>query len=229
MFGISSSPKIKAYLGPFVIFMALLSAGEIVGHFGDGLSAWALAEPKYWVYPLQTVLCGASLIWWWREYEFAWGRGWWLGVLIGVVTLGVWVAPQEILGAERRLGGFDLWFFGGGSAFKWNAAVRVLRLVVVVPLLEEIFWRGFLLRHLTHDPFDQVPFGSRSWRAFACVAVLFAVAHWGPDFWPALITGVLYNCVAWWTRSLGACVIAHAVTNLLLGAYIFRTQQWGFW
>lgn len=203
--------------------------GEMVNHFGEGSAAWAVDEPKYWVFPLQTVICGALIIRWWRQYEFAWSRGWWLGLIVGVLALIIWVAPQEWLGAERRLGGFDLWFFGGGTAFKWNAGLRVLRLVVVVPLLEEIFWRGFLLRHLMKDPFDQVPFGARSWPAFAWVAGLFGVAHWGPDFWPAVITGALYNGVAYSTRSLGACVIAHSTTNLLLGGYLFYTQQWGFW
>jgi CAAX prenyl protease-like protein len=229
MFGISASPRAKAYLAPFLLFTALLLIAELVAHFGEGMSAWQLSEPKYWVYPLQTVLCAILLIFWWRTYEFNWSRGWWAGILAGVVALCVWVAPQEVFGAERRLGGFDLWFFGGGDAFKWNLTFRLLRLVIVVPLVEEIFWRGFLIRHLVRDPFDSVPPDTRSWHAFAIVTFLFAVAHWGPDFVPALITGALYNGLLWWTRSLGACVIAHATTNLLLGLYLFRTQQWGFW
>ena len=107
--------------------------------------------------------------------------------------------------------------------------MRVLRLVLVVPLLEEIFWRGFLLRHLIRDPFHEVPVGAFTWRSFTWVALAFGLAHWGPDFVPAIITGALYNLVAITTRSLGACVLAHAVTNLGLGLYLFRTQQWGFW
>lgn len=229
MFGISASPKAKAYLAPFLLFTGLLMVAELVAHFGDGMAAWAISEPIYWVFPLQTILCGVLLAWWWRTYDFAWIRGWWAGLLVGVLALGVWIAPQELFGAERRLGGFDLWFFGGGTAFQWNLTLRLLRLVIVVPLLEELFWRGFLMRYLIRDPFDEVPVGTRSWSAFAIVTLLFAAAHWGPDFVPALITGALYNALLWWTRSLGACVIAHATTNLLLGYYIFRTQQWGFW
>lgn len=200
-----------------------------MAHFGEGSAKWWIDEPKYWVFPLQTIVCGVLLGWWWKKYEFHWSRGWWLGIVAGGLALAVWIAPQQWFEAERRVGGFDLWFFGGGSAYKWNTFFRVLRLVIVVPLLEEIFWRGFLLRHLMRDPFDEIPFGTRSWSAFAWVAGLFAVAHWGPDFWPALITGALFNAVALSTRSLGACVIAHSVTNLLLGVYIFKTQQWGFW
>jgi CAAX prenyl protease-like protein len=213
--------------------MLLLAAGEAVAHFGTGLEAWWLAEPKYWVFPAQTVLCAGLLAWWWRDYRFATGRAWWwsllLGLAAGLLALGVWVAPQELFGAERRLGGFDPWFFGGGEAFQWNTGLRVLRLVIVVPLLEEIFWRGFLLRHLVRDPFHEVPVGAFTWLSFVAVSLLFGLAHWGPDFVPAILTGALYNLVAIFTRSLGACVLAHAVTNLGLGLYIFRTQQWGFW
>jgi hypothetical protein len=209
--------------------MGLLAVGELVAHFGDGYAAWYLDEPKYWIFPLQTVLCAALLVWYWRQYEFNWGRGWWLGLIAGVVVLGIWVSPQEVFGAEIRTGGFDPWYFGGGDAMRWNFWTRVVRLVIVVPLLEEIFWRGFLLRHLIREPFHSVPFGERSWPAFVWVTLLFGLAHAGPDFATALITSAIYNFVAWWTRSLGACVIAHATTNLLLGGYIIRTQQWGFW
>ena len=243
MFGISASPLAKAYLGPFAVFMALLALGEVISHFGDGLAAWWLAEPQYWVYPLQTIVCGALLIWWWRQYEFNLGPGpvrratyILLGIIAGILALLVWIAPQEVFNAERRVGGFDLWFFGGGTAFKVNLWFRILRLVIVVPLLEEIFWRGFLMRHLIRDPFHTIPFGTFSWPSFAWVTLFFGFAHWGEriwppgqDFWTAIITSILYNLLAVFTRSLGACVIAHAMTNLLLGFYIFKTQQWGFW
>jgi len=225
----SQSPLAKAYLGPFIAFMALLALGEIVGHLGDGLATWFLASPKYWVFPLQTIVCGLLLIKWWKNYEFSWDRGWGFAPLAGVAVLGIWIAPQWLLGHSPRPDGFDPWFFGNGAPFWGNTILRGIRLVIVVPLLEEIFWRGFLLRHLIQDPFDQVQFGKFSWNSFLWVTLLFGVAHWGPDFYPALITGAIYNCVAVRTKSLGACVFAHALTNLLLGIYIFRTGQWGFW
>ena len=107
--------------------------------------------------------------------------------------------------------------------------LRFLRCVVVVPLLEEIFWRGFLLRELIHPDFTKVPFGSFSWASFSIVTVGFCLEH-SPADWPAaLLTGALYNLVAYRTRSLAACVLAHAVTNLILGIYVMETKQWGFW
>ncbi len=101
--------------------------------------------------------------------------------------------------------------------------------MVVVPLLEEIFWRGFLLRYLVRDDFAKVQLGTFTPWSFGLVTLLFGCAHWGPDFGPAIITGALYNGVAYYTRSLSCCVFAHALTNMLLGAYIIKTGQWGFW
>src|SRR5262245_53976350 len=209
--------------------MALLALGETVGYVGEGLANWVLAKPQYWVFPAQTIVCGFLLIKWWRSYEFNWRKGWGLGLLAGVVVLAIWISPQAVLGHPPRLKGFDPYFFGQGAPFWFNTTVRMIRLVIVVPLLEEIFWRGFLLRHLERDPFDEVPFVQFNWLPFTAVTLLFGVAHWGPDFVPAIATGVIYNLVAIRTKSLGACVIAHALTNLLLGVYIFRTGQWGFW
>jgi len=110
-----------------------------------------------------------------------------------------------------------------------NLGLRFLRLVVVVPLLEEIFWRGFLLRYLINEDFTQVPMGAFSWLSFGVVTAGFCFEHSLPDWPAAILTGALYNLVAYRTRSLSSCVLVHAVTNALLGAYVLHTRQWGFW
>jgi CAAX prenyl protease-like protein len=71
--------------------------------------------------------------------------------------------------------------------------------------------------------------GSFTWTSFWVVSVAFCFEHTRPDWPAALLTSVLYNAVAYSSRSLLACVVAHAITNLLLGLYILKTQQWGFW
>lgn len=209
--------------------MALLALGEVIAKLFEGQAWWVVAEPRYWVFPLQTAVCGALLVRYWRFYEWRLPAriGFTMGT--GVLVFAIWIAPQSALGFPPRLIGFDPAFFGEGGVRIGNVAVRFLRLVVVVPLVEEIFWRGFLLRYLIRDDFLRVPFGTPNWKAFTWVTLFFALAHWGPDFVPALITGALYNFVAYRTRSLSSCVLAHALTNLLLGIYIMRTGQWGFW
>jgi CAAX prenyl protease-like protein len=86
-----------------------------------------------------------------------------------------------------------------------------------------------LLRYLIREDFTNVPIGAFSWRSFGIVTAGFCLEH-APADWPAaVLTGMLFNLVAYRTRSLSACVLAHAVTNALLGGYILRTGQWGFW
>jgi CAAX prenyl protease-like protein len=149
---------------------------------------------------------------------------------VGILVLAIWISPQEIFGAARRTEGFNPTIFAENRPlFTAVLFVRFLRLVLIVPLLEEIFWRGYLLRQVAHPRFETIPFGSFDWKSFSVVTLFFGLAHWGPDFVPALITGALYNFVAYRTRSLASCVLAHAVTNLLLGVYILLTRQWGFW
>ncbi len=220
-----------AYVLPFAVFMGGLALVSAVQAFAPekGAPLW-LSDPMYWAYPLQTIVCGALLLWFWTTYE--WGAKWHVvtAILAGLVVLAVWIAPQWLLGADPRMEGFNPETFEGSPVMWWSTvALRFLRLVVVVPLLEEIFWRGFLLRYLIKEDFTKVPFGEFSWFSFGVVVVMFGLAHYGPDLVPALLTGAIYNLVAIRTKSLAGCVVAHAVTNLGLGIYIMQTRQWGFW
>ena len=229
MFGASQIQK--AFLAPFVLFMALLALGDlVVPHFFDGLAFWMASEPRYWVSPVQTVVCGALLFSSWRYYDLRRPMRLWFTLAVAMLVLVIWVSPQIFFHAAARRDGFDPAFFGTHGWLWWfNVTLRVVRLVIVVPLLEEIFWRGFLLRFLIREPFESVPFGTFSWVSFFVVTLGFCFEHSRPDWPAAFITGALYNLVAYRTRSLSSCVLAHAVTNLLLGIYIFATGQWGFW
>ena len=227
MFG--ASPPEKAYVAPFLAFLALIALGEVVAKLFDGQAFWMASQPRYWVYPLQTLVCGALLIRGWGFYGMRPPARPLLALGIGALVFALWIAPQQWLGFAPRLDGFDPGFFGGGASYALNVTLRFMRLVVVVPLLEEIFWRGFLLRFLIRDDFTRVPFGAYSRLSFSVVTVGFCFEHSMPDWPAALLTGALYNLVAYRTRSLSACVLAHALTNLLLGIYVLRTGQWGFW
>jgi CAAX prenyl protease-like protein len=222
----------RAHTVPFICFIVLLIAGEAIGALkGQG---WFLTQTEYWVKPAQTVCCAALLVYYWRSYDF--GKPfrsptvWIVGAAIGFVAFVLWIGPQWILRTPGRVDGFNPAFFGEAGWPYWlNLGFRFARLVIVVPLIEEIFWRGFLMRWLIDDDFAAVPFGTFQLKAFALVALFFMLEHTTVDYPAALLTGMLYNLVAVRTRSLGACVLAHAVTNLLLGFYIMRTEQWGFW
>ncbi|MFV0337467.1 MAG: CAAX prenyl protease-related protein [Chthoniobacterales bacterium] len=224
-------PLYIAYIGPFAIFMLGLAAvGAVSWLAGDEPQQLWLKNPEYWIYPLQSLICAAFMIYYWKYYEFGSLKYWWAAVLVGLVILGVWISPQWIWGVPHRTDGFDPNVFAENPTLYWlSLLARFFRLVVVVPLLEEIFWRGFLMRYFIREKFETVPFGAVTLGSFSAVTFLFAFVHSVPDLAGAIITGVAFGLVAVYTRSLWCCVIAHAVTNLGLGLYIMQTKQWGFW
>lgn len=229
MVGVTSQER--AYLAPFFAFLALLLLGEVVKSVGDGYAHWALASPQYWVFPLQILVCGGLLIHYREHYSELknWSGMLWANA-IGIIALVIWIAPQLLSFASPRTDGFHPHFFGnGGGAYWTNLGARFFRMVVIVPLAEELFWRGFLLRYCIRDSFRDVPFGTFTWKSFWIVTIAFCFEHNPPDWPAALITSALYNFLAYRTRSLPACIVAHGVTNLLLGFYILNTRQWGFW
>ena len=219
-----------AFVAPFALFLLGIAAVQAVKSLAGEDAGPFLRHPEYWIYPLQTILCAGCLAWFWKEYDFGGRRGIGFGILTGLVALAVWISPQWLFGQPARTEGFDPTVFEETAGLYWMTVLaRFARLVIVVPLLEEIFWRGFLMRYLIHEKWRTVPFGAYTHLSFFAVAILFMFEHSMADWPAAIVTGILFNLVAIRTKSLAACVVAHAVTNLGLGFYIMATRQWGFW
>lgn len=152
-----------------------------------------------------------------------------LGILTGLLVWGAWV------GLDGRYPAMP--FLGSRTAFdpreltpiaRWAfIGVRLLGLVVLVPVIEELFWRSFLMRWSIDTEFLRVPIGKVTPTAAAVTSALFALAH--PEWLPALLTGAIWAWLLWWTRSLSACAVSHATANLALGVYVIATHDWKFW
>ena len=210
-----------------LVFVGLLAVNLALKKIGN---LFWLSSAEYWIYPAQTISCGGLLIWFRREYDFGRPRHIILIALVGVIVFLLWISPQQFLGAPKRSTGFNPDIFQASAMAYWTATLlRFLRLVVVVPLVEEIFWRGFLLRFLIDENFDRVRFGTFSWLSFMVVTLAFSLSHSKADWPAALLTGMVYNGVAYRTKSLSSCILTHAITNLFLGLWIMKTKQWGFW
>jgi CAAX prenyl protease-like protein len=220
----------RAYLGPFALFLAFLMLVGVVKTVGDGYATWWLHDPQYWIYPVQTFAC-AAVLWKWRSQVVLRPLdGFGFATLIALIAFATWISPQAFFGRPPRTDGFLPHFFADSGWLYWlNLSIRLFRMTVVVAFVEEIFWRGFLLRFLVKENFAEVPFGTFTWRSFLISVIGFCSIHNLPDWPAALVTGALFNLVAYRTRSLAACVLTHAVTNLALAIYIIRTGQWGFW
>ncbi len=107
-------------------------------------------------------------------------------------------------------------------------AIRFYGLALMVPVMEELFWRSFLVRYFSDpDHWSKMEVGAFTWGGFAMVCGLFGLAH--PEWLVAVICAVAYGLLLKQTKSLFACIIAHSVTNLALGIYVMTSHDWKFW
>jgi uncharacterized protein len=152
-----------------------------------------------------------------------------LGVLTGLLVCAAWVGLDGLYPTVKFLGSRSAYDpLALGAALRWAfIAERLLGLVVLVPVIEEVFWRSFLMRWIIDNDFSKVPVGKVTPIAAAVTSALFALAH--PEWLPALLTGALWAWLLWATRSLSACVISHATANLALGIYVITSHDWKFW
>lgn len=155
---------------------------------------------------------------------------------IGIAVFLIWVAPDYLFG-YRHFWLFENAITGTASSGfpeplrhdRFFILVRILTTAALVPVLEELFWRGWLMRWLINSQeFLKVPLGTFQPLSFWLVAVLFASEH-GPYWEVGLAAGIIYN---WWilhTRNLADCMLAHAVTNGILALYVLEAGQWQYW
>jgi CAAX prenyl protease-like protein len=158
-------------------------------------------------------------------------------LLLGTVVFIIWIGPDVLFGpAYRHSFVFENGVLGKAQGtispnLRGNIAFLTLRAAsatLLVPILEELFWRGWLMRWLIKPTFQDVPFGTYARSAFWIVAILFASEH-GPYWEVGLAAGILYN---WWairTRCLADCILAHSVTNGILSAYVLMSGEWQYW
>jgi CAAX prenyl protease-like protein len=148
------------------------------------------------------------------------------GAFVVVMWVGLdgWYGPLPMTGHREE---FDPSSMPVGG-WRWGfIVVRMIGLVVVVPIVEELFWRSFAMRWVIDQDFQKVPVGKVTWTAGAITSALFAVAH--PEWLPALLTGALWAALLWQTRSLMTCLVSHAVANLGLGVYVLISGDWKYW
>lgn len=239
-----------AHVGPLVAFMLL---SLVPGWFRVENSAlpWYVQQPEHWWYPVQTLLCGGLLIWWRQHYQ--WGEckqsHLVLAAIGAIIGIAFWILPGWLfhqgtfanpapptwwqwLGMVDRSEGFDPTLLADHPiGQKLSLIARFARSTLVVPLVEELCWRGWLMRYAVAGdrPFTRVPFGTHRWKAFWITTLAVTFIHHPEDWAAAFIWGSLVYALAIRTRSLRACILMHAIGNLLLGIYILKSAQFGYW
>lgn len=241
----------RAHVVPFAVFMAFMVVLQLIGGFIEWKhpdAPWWRQDPAQFVYPVQSLVALGLLIRYRKFYQFNGSLKWALaGVAFGAVGIGFWLLPVmlhdawglqgktegllKLLGVTERNDGFDPGLFRNPLACWTSLVLRFFRAAVVVALVEEIFWRGFLMRFVCDWEGDywKQPFGRAHWLSYGIVTGLFMLAHAPVDYAGAFIYGSLTYVLCVWSKSLGACVIMHGTANFLMGLYIMRTGHYGLW
>ena len=213
-----------AYLAPMACFMVLVWLGT--------QATWLYP----WAYVARTLAAGGLLIYFRKYYTPIRWNYWWLGIIMGVVGIVQWVGMDSLLqqGYPKIFALDAEAAFNPEKAFanplvRWGwISVRIFGASLVVPFMEELFWRDYLWRRII-APADYRLARVGEWDAatFLIVSVAFCAVH--PQWLTAIGWGMMIGGLLVYTRSLGACIIMHGVTNLLLGLYVLHTRQWQWW
>ncbi len=250
-------------MAPFMAYLLLLGFGDQLTRPTEDLWGFvaAIRDPilraigvkAQDLIPVAALLRGAGsllVFWLFRRYMPPMGRPYWgIAIIAGVLVAAMWVGGQlwfnTIHIGERSLGGRLFLFPGqpdaddpriGISAFSWWAQVvmRISVATIAVPVVEELFWRAFLLRALINwDHFERVPLGTFTWFSFLGTSLLSTLEH--PDNWGvSILCWFAYNGLMYWKRSILLLILTHGITNLVLYVYVVlqapgRPILWLFW
>jgi len=213
------------YVAPFVVFVGLL---VLAPRLPGELRVVAVAR----------VSILAVALWFFSRKVISFHAPHWLSsISLGVAAFSLWVAPDVFLPSWR-----GHWLFSNGFTGRIEGvlpesargdtlilSLRCVRAVILVPVIEELFWRAWLPRWVDNrEDFRKVPLGQYTLASFWLTALLFASEH-GAMWDVGLAAGLLYN---WWmrrTRKLGDLILAHAVTNACLSAYVLLRGRWEYW
>ena len=213
-----SSPMV-ARVAPYFIFIALTA---LQGWFGE--------NSKYWFYFAKSIV-GIWLIWavlpvvkeirWTFSLE---------AVLVGVGVIVVWIALDPFY--PKLMQGGKSWnpheAFGPGSTLAWFFIIaRILGSTLVVPPLEEAFFRSFLYRYILKENFEEVSLKYFHFVPMIITSLLFAFIH--REWLAGIFCGIAYQWLVARRGHLGDAIVAHGISNLLLGLWVVYKGAWQFW
>jgi CAAX prenyl protease-like protein len=220
-----ASSRSLPYVAPFAVFMGFVALQSSRFRLPE------LTTQVAWVAVVALVLIFVA-----RPVIDLRAPHWPLSILIGAAVFGIWIGPDLLFPGYRHHWLFENAILGAPSGALSAAshsqplilALRGVRAIVIVPIVEELFWRAWLMRWIVAPDFQKIPLGAYTPLSFWIVALLFASEH--GSYWDVgLVTGVIYN--AWMVRSksLGDLILTHAVTNACLSAYVIVAGKWEYW
>ena len=150
----------------------------------------------------------------------------WPAVLAGALVFFIWVLPENLyphIGSSE----FNPYADSSGMNPYLLMTIRLTGAALLVPVMEELFWRSFAMRLMIRSDFKSVPLGAFTWFSFIIVSVAFGFEH--HRWLVGIAAGAIYAWVLYRSKNLFEPILAHAVTNLMLGIYVIQSGEWSFW
>jgi exosortase E/protease (VPEID-CTERM system) len=203
---------------PYLLpLLAVLAAGMISRASSGRFETW---------YALRLLAGGAALAFCLPRVRGLDWRFSWRGVAAGLGVFCLWLAAGRFLTASPSLPA-GLAAMSGAARELW-IATRVATAVLVLPLTEELAYRGYLLRRLVASDFESVSFASIGWAPLLTGAVASALLD-GPLWLPGIGAGIVYGLLLTRTRRMGEAVAAHVTASVLISAAVLLGAQWQLW
>ena len=185
-----------------------------------------------WMYAIRVGGTALLLIYLHKHYaELAWSskptaQQLLLAVLAGLVVFLLWISLNQDWMIVGSTSGYDP-RTSDGELDIGMVAMRLAGAALIVPVMEELFWRSFIMRWLDLADFQTLAPARVTFKALLISSVVFAIEH---TFWLAgLAAGLIYGALYIRTQNLWVSVIAHAVTNGVLGLWVLKTGHWHYW
>jgi len=218
---------------PFALFMGFIGIEEGL-RFLQQRELLALSDRDLlYLYPIKAGLVGLALILLAKSYDeirlrdFARLGHSAISVLSGVVIFVLWINMDWGFATLGNPQGFNPNGIADEGMRTWVIGARLAGAVLVVPVMEELFWRSFLLRYVIDSDFSTVAIGRFTWPSFLIITLLFGLEH--NHYLAGMMAGAAFNGLLYYTRSIAQCILSLAVANLALGIYVLQSGQWQFW
>jgi CAAX prenyl protease-like protein len=150
----------------------------------------------------------------------------WRGPVLGAAVFLMWMASAHFMLPAVAMPA-KLAAMAAAPRGVWILC-RVVGAVLMVPIAEELAYRGYLMRRLCNSDFESVSFKSVSWVGLAAAAIVFGAAH-GALWPPGAAAGLAYGLIVVRSGRLAEAVAAHATTNALIAAAVLSGGQWQLW
>lgn len=216
------------YVLPFLLFIVLMAvSGMLIDN-----SELAKRFDVRWLYAARIVLVGAAVLYFWPSYSelrrpYRIQSSQLLGsIALGVVVFLFWIQLDIKWLSIGESNGFVP--LAADGSLSWAHVIpRLIGAAVLVPVIEELFWRSFLMRWLENPEFLAVQPARIKLKVLLISSVIFALEH---NLWFAgLLAGLAYGWLYIRTGNLWYPIIAHATTNGILGLWVIYTGNWQFW